>query len=127
MKKKYTFYPQKSKIQKVIKSSYHEEKEWQPDPKGYYLIRIKPEQKLIEVGLANYKHEITTKITGRYAVEIYHTLARKKLLSRFEHAAYIGKELYKAELALRYGLRYHQELPLYLVGLKEKVRLEKNS
>jgi dihydropteroate synthase len=34
------------------------------------------------------------------------------MVSRLEHAAYIGRELMRAEIALQRGLRYRQDEPL---------------
>ncbi|MBI2666581.1 DUF4346 domain-containing protein [Candidatus Woesearchaeota archaeon] len=125
-KPKYRFYKQKERIVQVIRATYNSEKEWTQDPKGYFLIRIDSKKKYIEVGFSNNQHIITKKFTCKYAVELYHTLARKKIITRFEHAAYLGKELYKAELALKYGLLYRQDFPLQ-IPLKVKVKLEKES
>src|SRR3989344_9153914 len=125
-KPKYKFYPQKQKVSEIIRASYAPEKEWHQDPKGYFLIRVNGVRKQIEVGFSNNKHVITKKVIGKYARELYYTIARKKLLSRFEHATYLGKELYKAELALKYGLLYRQDFPLQF-PLKAKVKLEKES
>jgi dihydropteroate synthase len=124
---KYKFFKQTEKIQETLKSSYDPLKEWRPDPKGYFLIRINHKTKQIEVGLANYKHIITKQIIGHYAIEIYHTIIKHNLINKLEHAAYLGKELYKAELALKYNLPYKQEFPLQFTKEKVKVRLEKES
>ena len=51
-------------------------------------------------------------IYGTNAIKLYNTIVREKLLTKLEHAAYLGKELYKAELALEYGKKYVQEFPL---------------
>ncbi|HEX2172228.1 MAG TPA: DUF4346 domain-containing protein, partial [Dehalococcoidia bacterium] len=34
------------------------------------------------------------------------------LVSRMQHAAYLGRELAKAETALKYGMKYVQDDPL---------------
>jgi len=39
---------------------------------------------------------------------------KNKLISRFDHAAYLGRELFKAEIALAKGLPYTQDSPLIL-------------
>ena len=124
--KKYKWAKQKEEIREVIEAGYDPIREWQQDKKGYFLIRVNPEKKQIEVGFVSNKHIITKEIIGHYAIELYHTIVRKKLLTRLEHAAYLGKELYKAELALKYGKRYVQEFPLKFKD-KEKIKLEHNS
>ncbi len=55
------------------------------------------------------------------AIDIYNTIIQRKLLTRLEHAAYMGKELYKVELVLKYGKKYRQEFSL---NFKEKVKVE---
>jgi len=112
VKPKYKFFKQTEKIKEVIKASHDPIKEWHPDPKGYFLIRINEKKKRIEAGFCNYKHVITKMVYGSNAIDIYNTIIRRKLIMRLEHAGYLGKELYKAELALKYGKRYRQEFPL---------------
>lgn len=112
VKSKYKFYKQTKAIKEIIKAKHDPIKEWRPDPKGYFLIRVNDQKKRIEAGFCTYKHIITKIIYGTNAIEIYNTIINKKLITRLEHAAYLGKELYKAELALKYGKRYRQEFSL---------------
>ncbi len=120
-KPKYHFFKQAEKIKETIRASHDPYKEWHSDPKGYFLIRVNEKKKRLEAGFCNYKHIITKMIYGNNAINIYNTIVRRKLATRLEHAAYLGKELYKAELALKYGKRYRQEFPL---KFKEKVMVE---
>ena len=126
-KAQYKFFKQTTKIEETIKSSYDELKEWHPDSKGYFLIRINPQKKRIEVGFVTYKHLIIKAIYGSYAIEIYNTIIKHNLITRLEHAAYLGKELYKAELALKYKKEYRQEFPLNFPELKVSIKLKKES
>src|SRR3989344_2017451 len=121
---KYVWVKPKEHIKEVIKAKYNPLKEWRQDPIGYFLIRVNRKKKMIEVGYVTNKHIITKFIYGTHAIEIYHTIVRKKLLSRLEHAAYLGKELYKAELALKYNKPYRQEVPLRLGEAKVKLKKE---
>jgi len=121
---KYVWVKPKEHIKEVIKAKYNPLKEWRQDPIGYFLIRVNRKKKMIEVGYVTNKHIITKLIYGTHAIEIYHTIIRRKLLSRLEHAAYLGKELYKAELALKYDKLYIQELPLRLSEAKVKLKKE---
>lgn len=111
-KPKYKFFKQIEKITETIKASHDPFKEWRQDPRGYFLIRVNEKKKRIEAGFCTYKHVITKMIHGTNATDIYNTIVRRKLVTRLEHAGYLGKELYKAELALKYGKRYKQEFPL---------------
>ncbi|HLD40223.1 MAG TPA: DUF4346 domain-containing protein [Candidatus Nanoarchaeia archaeon] len=121
-KPKYKFFRQTEKIKETIKATHDPIKEWHPDPKGYFLIRVNDKKKRLEAGFCTYKHEIIKMVHGQGAIEVYNTIVKKKLVSRLEHAAYLGKELYKAELALKYGKKYRQEFPLeFLDKVKVKV------
>ena len=126
MTKETKFAKQVEDINEVVKASLDPIKEWKQDKKGYFLIRINKKKKIIEVGFVTNKHIIKKLIYGKNAIDIYNTIIRKKLLSRLEHAAYLGKELYKAELCLRYNKEYKQEFPLNFSELKEKNKV-KNS
>jgi tetrahydromethanopterin S-methyltransferase subunit A len=53
-------------------------------------------------------------LCGTTAEAICHTIAREELVSRFDHAAYLGRELQKAEIALRNKLVYTQDEELVL-------------
>ena len=123
LKPKYKFFKQTEKITEVIKASHDPYKEWCPDPKGYFLIRVNEKKKRIEAGFCTYKHVITKMVHGANAIDLYNTIIRRKLISLLEHAAYLGKELYKAELALKYGKRYRQEFPLEFSD-KAKIKLK---
>ena len=87
-------------------------KDFVMDRKGYLLIRVDRNHGLIEVGLCRRKNQVDVIITGRNPTDIYYTILKKKLLSRFEHAAYIGKETQKAHTALQLGIEYVQDAPL---------------
>jgi dihydropteroate synthase-like protein len=52
-------------------------------------------------------------VRGKNAREIYKTLIRKGVIGNLDHAAYLGKELYKAEIALILGRSYRQDEPLF--------------
>ncbi len=121
------FHRQTPAIDEEIVASYDPEINWHEDPQGYFLIRTDALNKMIEVAWVTPEHLIRKVVRGRFATEIYHTIIQRGLLSRFEHAAYLGKELYKAELALKYGKRYRQSFPLHFQELKVAVELEKES
>ena len=99
--------PRVSKDVEIIESDYDKYKDWTQDPIGYFLIRLN--NGVIEVGFCKENNVIETVIKGKTPQEIYYTAVKKKLLTRFEHAAYLGKELEKAYLALKHGLDYVQD------------------
>jgi dihydropteroate synthase len=89
------------------------------DPSGFFTIFVDKERK--EIVVEFYEQVIKDKakktgtgklgmvVCGTTAEAICHTIAREDLVSRFDHAAYLGRELQKAEIALRSKLQYTQD------------------
>jgi len=98
-------------------------KMFQHDPYGFFTIFVDHDKKLIRVefyeplrgdvlvpAAPNVKNSRLVRIIeGATAEEVRHTVCRLGLLSRLEHAAYLGSELAKAELALKYEVEYEQD------------------
>ena len=104
------------KINKKITAKYHKIKDWRMDPKGYFLIAIDRKKKIIKVGYCKFirlgnlpTNDMVAEITGKTAIEIVNTLIREKFISTLQHAADMGIELHKAEMSLKYGLKYVQD------------------
>lgn len=103
------------------------------DPNGYFLIYLDLERQLIcashftnsinEKGLAvdpdtnqvipvkgAVRREPTQVFTGRTAKELcIEILEKQQIVSKFDHAAYLGREAQRAEYALRYHQIYIQD------------------
>ena len=116
-----TFYKINKKIKKRIKARYHKINDWVMDPKGYFLIAIDKEKKLLRVGFCIFKklgnktiNDMVSIISGKTAIEIVNTLIRYKYISSLQHAADMGIELCKAEIALKYKLDYIQDKDLQI-------------
>lgn len=77
-----------------------EPSEFVRDPKGDFRIWV--DDKIY------CKHEKVT-IVGENAKEIIDTVIRLGLVSRLDHAGYLGRELKKAEMALKLGKSYVQD------------------
>jgi tetrahydromethanopterin S-methyltransferase subunit A len=84
------------------------------DPLGYFIIHLDRERRELVVERYTAEKQLTHTIRGRAADVIYHTVIREKLLSQYDHAAYLGAELAKAETALYNGLVYEQDKKLRL-------------
>ena len=104
------------KIKKKITAKYHKIKDWKMDPKGYFLIAIDKNKKIIRVGYCIFTrlgnspiNDMIAEITGKTAIEIVNTLIREKFISTLQHAADMGIELHKAEMALKYSFKYVQD------------------
>ncbi|MBP2200825.1 dihydropteroate synthase-like protein [Methanococcus voltae] len=52
-------------------------------------------------------------LKGKNPKEIYETAFRLNMVTKMDHAAYFGKELEKAEIALKIGKKYNQDFDLY--------------
>ena len=109
------------KIKKRLIAKYHKIKDWKMDPKGYFLIRIDKKKKIIQVGYCKFTrlgnssiNDMIAVIKGKTAIEIVNTLIREQFISTLQHAADMGIELQKAELSLKYNLKYIQDKDLKL-------------
>lgn len=85
------------------------ESPWNQDPKGFFLIKPNYKDKTIHAGFCTNDNVLRYEIIGKRPQEIYHTIAKLGLISLYEHAAYLGKELKKAELAIKYSIKYVQD------------------
>ncbi len=86
-------------------------KQWHLDPAGCFRIEITGEE--IRSGRL-YPGKIVAKhkngsIAGATAKEVLDTILRLGLVSRPDHAGYLGRELMKAELALKFKRSYAQD------------------
>ena len=115
------FYKINKKIEKKITAKYHKIKDWVMDPKGYFLIDIDREAKLLRVAYCKFTklgnnpvNDMVAEIVGKTALEIVNTLIRENYISSLQHAGDMGIELYKAELALKNDLNYIQDKDLNL-------------
>ena len=94
----------------VIQAKYDRIRDWEMDPKGYFLIRVEREDGLIRAAFCTLsEHIIQAEVTGKTALEVVNTLIREEMVSTLQHAADLGAELQKAELALRHDLEYVQD------------------
>ena len=107
------------KIKKRLIAKYHKIKDWKMDPKGYFLIAVDKKKKIIQVGYCKFTrlgnssiNDMIAVIKGKTAIEIVNTLIREQFISTLQHAADMGIELQKAELSLKYNLKYTQDKDL---------------
>ena len=115
------FYKINKKVEKTITAKYHKIKDWVMDPKGYFLIGLDKEKNLLQVGYCKFKklgnspvNDMVAIVNGKTAIEIVNTLIREGYISSLQHAADMGIELCKAELALKHNLNYIQDKDINL-------------
>jgi dihydropteroate synthase len=95
---------------RTVEASYDTWTQWKNDSKGYWLFRLVDGK--IEAGFCKETNKISTTITGTDGEAIYNTIIREGLVTSLQHAAYIGYELQKCEIALKKGLKYVQDKQL---------------
>ncbi|WP_240842022.1 DUF4346 domain-containing protein [Acidaminobacter sp. JC074] len=78
------------------------------DQAGYFVIKVDHSDKCIYVDHYNYDKKIIRTIRGHDARNLYWTILENKWISSLSHAAYIGKELMRAEYALKNNENYSQ-------------------
>ncbi len=93
----------------VVRAKYDDLEEFVMDPEGYFLIDVDRSKKEIMVGFCPEVNKVTVKIVGKKPLEIYQTIIKKGPLSWFDHAAYLGRELQKAFIALQERIVYVQD------------------
>jgi dihydropteroate synthase-like protein len=90
------------------------ETEYHPDKKGWFKIQIdRNAEEIVATYFPSGSNEPDTVIRGNDSRSIYQTIFREKLISNYDHAAYLGKELEKAAIALKLGRSYVQDSPLF--------------
>ena len=107
-----------NKVDKIIVAKYNRIKDWKMDPKGYFLIHIDKRRKKILVGYCQilkkkaYENNMIAIVEGKTALEIVNTLIRQEFISSLQHAADMGIELKKAEIAMKHKFKYVQDKEL---------------
>jgi tetrahydromethanopterin S-methyltransferase subunit A len=96
----------------VIVASRDPASAWQYDPVGYFLVFVDRARRLMRVEHRTPDHRLETVFEGRRAEELCHTIVRRGDVTLLAHAAYLGRELAKAEIALALGIEYEQDRPL---------------
>jgi dihydropteroate synthase-like protein len=87
---------------------------FKPDKSGWFKIQIdREENKIIAIHYLIGEQTPNMIIKGETAEEVYQTINRNELISKLDHAAYLGVELTKAEIALNTGRGYLQDSSLF--------------
>lgn len=79
------------------------------DPEGYFVIY--PETRRGTLVLEHYRNNgvLNAVLQGRSAGALYQSAISRNLVSRLDHAAYLGRELARAEQSLKDGTPYVQD------------------
>lgn len=79
------------------------------DRAGYFVIIPQHRREIIVVEHYSYDNRLLRVIEGKDARSIYWTIIKNGWVTQLSHAAYLGKELMKAELSIKLGFRYVQD------------------
>jgi dihydropteroate synthase-like protein len=96
-------------IQRAFRDS-----KFESDSKGWFKLQVNRDAKKIEALYHHYEDDrLKAVVSGREATEIYQTIIREKMIGNLDHAAYLGRELAKAEIALKLDRSYIQDEELF--------------
>ncbi len=79
------------------------------DKAGYFVILPQPEKQAIRVEHYAYDNRLLRVIEGTNARSIYWTIIESGWVTQLSHAAYLGKELTRAELSLVLAIKFVQD------------------
>lgn len=79
------------------------------DPGGYFIVY--PDQRVKRLALEHYKNSgvLDIVLEGESAAALYMSAIERGLVTRLDHAAYLGRELARAERSLETGETYVQD------------------
>ncbi len=79
------------------------------DRAGYFVIIPSKKNKIIMVEHYSSDNKLLRTIEGRNSRDIYFTIINNKWISELSHAAYMGKELARAELSIKKRFKFVQD------------------
>ncbi len=88
------------------------EEENQPvklDPAGYFVIYLIAERGVIHLEHYGYDNKLLHALEGASPRAIYLRIIEQGWVTEMSHAAYLGKELMKADFSLRNGVPFIQD------------------
>lgn len=99
------------KVERILEKYYRGKKvEFEEDKAGYFRIWI--DRKKREIVVQHYLKDgrkSKFEFRGKEASSLYREILNENLISKLDHAAYLGKELARAEECLKTGKEYVQE------------------
>lgn len=98
-----------SKVERLLEENYrNREVLFKNDEAGYFRIEIQGEE-LVAKHYLNDGRQTAFEFKGKSAGAIYKKIINENLVSRLDHAAYLGQELSRAEACLKGKKEYIQE------------------
>ncbi len=93
----------------MVDATYMDPEMVKLDRYGYFVVVPKSDERLIYVEHYDYENSLLRIIRGRDARSIYWEIINEGWVSELSHAAYLGKELERAELSMSQGFKYVQD------------------
>jgi tetrahydromethanopterin S-methyltransferase subunit A len=103
------FMPQLAGTVSKIKAKKYGKEEIKLDKAGYFVIIPSKKLKTITVEHYSYNNKLLRTIEGKNSRDIYLTIIFNNWLTDLSHAAYLGKEIERAELSIKKGFKYVQD------------------
>jgi hypothetical protein len=97
-------------VRGVLARRYPRTLPWRSDPRGLFWIRVEGTQVVVEHGTQAGPSGRSWR--GESAEQLCRVILNEQLVGLREHAAYLGRELQRAETAARWGLAFRQDAPL---------------
>lgn len=82
--------------------------QFEPDNNGYFVVSVEGGEIVVEHRL-NDGRPSGYVFRGKEPQELYRRVMNENLITKFDHAAYVGQEIAKAGIALRAGTKYVQD------------------
>ena len=79
------------------------------DKAGYFVIIPSKKDGNLLVEHYSYDNKLLRKIEGKNSRDLYFTIIENNWVTELSHAAYLGKELAKAELSMKKGFKFVQD------------------
>lgn len=101
--------PEPSVTVSKVKARKYGKEEIKLDKAGYFVIIPSKKDKIIIVEHYSYNNKLLRTIEGKNSRDIYLTIISNNWITDLSHAAYIGKELARAELSIKKGFKFVQD------------------
>jgi tetrahydromethanopterin S-methyltransferase subunit A len=79
------------------------------DKAGYFVILPLKEKGVISVEHYSNDNRLLRVIEGKNVKDLYRTIIKNRWVCQLSHAAYLGKELDRAELSMKLDFKYIQD------------------
>lgn len=93
----------------IVKAKKYSKSSIKLDKAGYFVILPQKDKANILVEHYSYDNKLIRKIEGKNSRDIYLTIVTNKWVTELGHAAYLGKELSRAEQSIKKGGKFVQD------------------